>query len=52
GAGLAEALAPRCPELFAAALQSLAACPCKSGCPSCVGPGQDKATTLRLLQTC
>ncbi|MDR1256241.1 MAG: DEAD/DEAH box helicase, partial [Spirochaetaceae bacterium] len=39
GAGLAEALAPRCPELFAAALQSLAACPCKSGCPSCVGPG-------------
>jgi DEAD/DEAH box helicase domain-containing protein len=52
GAGLAEALAPRCPEMLAAVFRSLAACPCKSGCPSCVGPGQDKATALSFLEVC
>jgi DEAD/DEAH box helicase domain-containing protein len=34
GAGLAEALASRCSEMLATVLRSLAACPCKSGCPS------------------
>jgi DEAD/DEAH box helicase domain-containing protein len=52
GAGLAEALAPRCPEMLAAVFRSLAACPCKSGCPSCVGPGQDKSTALSFLEAC
>jgi DEAD/DEAH box helicase domain-containing protein len=49
GTGLSEALAPRCPEVLSAARQTLSACPCKSGCPSCVGPGEDKETALRLL---
>ena len=49
GTGLSEALFTRCPDIFAAAYQSLAACSCKSGCPSCVGPGEDKETALRFL---
>jgi DEAD/DEAH box helicase domain-containing protein len=52
GTGLAEALYTRCPEIFAAAGETLAACPCKSGCPSCVGPGEDKETALRFLKAC
>ncbi|MDR2445119.1 MAG: DEAD/DEAH box helicase [Spirochaetaceae bacterium] len=51
GIGLSEALFTRCHKIFAAAYQSLAACPCKSGCPSCVGPGEDKETAFRFLKT-
>jgi DEAD/DEAH box helicase domain-containing protein len=54
GIGLAEALHPRVGELLAGARGRLAACPCATGCPSCVGPeGQvgpkAKAHATRLL---
>ncbi|MDR2500835.1 MAG: DEAD/DEAH box helicase [Treponema sp.] len=51
GTGLAEALARRIDALFPAVYQSLAGCPCGAGCPSCVGPGGNKAGTFRFLQT-
>jgi DEAD/DEAH box helicase domain-containing protein len=50
GAGLAEALARRTTELFRAIYRALAECPCKNGCPSCVGPGENKTGTAVFLQ--
>ena len=38
GVGLAERLFDVLPDLLRLARESLAACPCRSGCPSCVGP--------------
>ncbi|MFV1958405.1 MAG: DEAD/DEAH box helicase [Planctomycetota bacterium] len=54
GIGLAEALHPRLPELLRGARARLGACPCREGCPSCVGPrGQvgprAKEVAVRLL---
>ncbi len=50
GTGLAEALALRAADLFAAALETTARCPCVKGCPSCVGAGSaDKAKTTEFL---
>jgi DEAD/DEAH box helicase domain-containing protein len=49
GTGLAEALAGKLPLLFKTALASLEACPCKDGCPACVGAGANKAATRHLL---
>ncbi|GHV85797.1 putative ATP-dependent helicase YprA [Spirochaetia bacterium] len=49
GTGLAEALAGKIRDVFAAARRAAADCPCAGGCPSCVGPESDKAGTLRLL---
>ena len=54
GIGLAEALHPRFPDLLAGSRDRIRACPCKDGCPSCVGPVQEvgpraKAIALRVL---
>jgi DEAD/DEAH box helicase domain-containing protein len=38
GIGLAERLFEVLPELLARGLETLEACGCRSGCPSCVGP--------------
>jgi DEAD/DEAH box helicase domain-containing protein len=51
GTGLAEALARRTGDIFAAAHRAALHCPCKQGCPSCVGPGENKAGTLRFLKS-
>ena len=51
GAGLSEALASRTAELFSAISQAGAECPCKEGCPSCVGPGENKAGTAVFLRS-
>jgi DEAD/DEAH box helicase domain-containing protein len=49
GTGLAEALSGKIAEVFAAAHRAVADCRCESGCPSCVGPGGDKAGTVEFL---
>jgi DEAD/DEAH box helicase domain-containing protein len=52
GTGLSEALSRRAGELFGVLLSVVDRCPCASGCPSCVGPGANKAAIadfLRLL---
>jgi DEAD/DEAH box helicase domain-containing protein len=41
GVGLSEALFRRHHDLFHAALQQLDQCPCRAGCPSCIGPAAD-----------
>lgn len=38
GIGLSEALEPRVLDLLTACRDRLDACPCRDGCPSCVGP--------------
>jgi DEAD/DEAH box helicase domain-containing protein len=38
GIGLAERIFQVLPDLLARGLETLAACACRSGCPSCVGP--------------
>jgi DEAD/DEAH box helicase domain-containing protein len=50
GTGLSEALAGRAEDLFRAIYEVIRRCPCKSGCPSCVGPGGNKAGTERFLK--
>ncbi|MDR2314459.1 MAG: DEAD/DEAH box helicase [Spirochaetaceae bacterium] len=49
GTGLAEALGQKIPRVFAAAAAAAARCPCRSGCPSCVGPGGNKQGTVDFL---
>ena len=50
GTGLAESLAGKAAELFAHAYRAVEHCPCKDGCPSCVGPGGNKRGTSELLR--
>jgi DEAD/DEAH box helicase domain-containing protein len=50
GTGLSEALARRVEDLFRASLRALERCPCKAGCPSCVGPGGNKGGTRAFLE--
>jgi DEAD/DEAH box helicase domain-containing protein len=50
GTGLSEALSRRAGELFSSVLRLVERCPCKSGCPSCVGPGGNKAGVREFLR--
>jgi DEAD/DEAH box helicase domain-containing protein len=50
GTGLAESLARRMEPLISAIREALGRCPCKNGCPSCVGPGGNKAAARALLE--
>jgi DEAD/DEAH box helicase domain-containing protein len=50
GTGLAEGLSRRTGRLFAAINDALFRCPCTSGCPSCVGPGGNKAQTEKFIK--
>ncbi|MCL2067772.1 MAG: DEAD/DEAH box helicase [Treponema sp.] len=50
GTGLAESLSRRAEALFSTIRGALLACPCKTGCPSCVGPGVNKAAAGELLK--
>ena len=38
GSGLSEALVNRLTEVLAAATDLVRGCPCREGCPSCIGP--------------
>ncbi len=54
GIGLAEALHPMFLDLLKGSRDRIAACPCRDGCPSCVGPVKEvgpraKAIALDLL---
>jgi DEAD/DEAH box helicase domain-containing protein len=49
GTGLAEALSRKIREVAAAAYRTASDCPCKSGCPSCTGPGGNKGGTVEFL---
>lgn len=40
GSGLAEALVSQLEAVLGAGLDLISACPCREGCPSCVGPRQ------------
>jgi DEAD/DEAH box helicase domain-containing protein len=50
GTGLSEALSRRVESLFPSIYQVVERCPCQEGCPSCVGPGGNKAGTLAFLR--
>lgn len=50
GTGLSEALARRTAELFRSISAAVERCPCKSGCPSCVGPGGNKQGAAEFLR--
>jgi DEAD/DEAH box helicase domain-containing protein len=51
GTGLAERIWEQQVVLLERALRLIRSCPCKAGCPSCVGPGEAsrKATAVELL---
>jgi DEAD/DEAH box helicase domain-containing protein len=50
GTGLTESLARRIEPLLAAIREALNRCPCKNGCPSCVGAGGNKAAVTEFLK--
>ena len=57
GIGFSEPLYRACQLLLARTRELIAACPCDSGCPSCVGPAGDKSerskeVALAILEHC
>ena len=50
GTGLAESLSQKIKELVHHVFFAVERCPCKDGCPSCVGPGGNKKGTANLLR--
>jgi len=50
GTGLTESLARRIQPLLRAILEAIERCPCKSGCPSCVGANGNKKATAQFLR--
>ena len=50
GTGLTESLSQNIDKLLRAILDAIHRCPCKNGCPSCVGPGGNKAAAEELLR--
>lgn len=50
GTGLAEALSERIQPLLAAVSEALENCPCRNGCPSCVGMQGSKSAAKELLK--
>jgi len=50
GTGLTENLSQRIEPLLRAILDALERCPCRNGCPSCVGPGRDKNAAKEFLR--
>lgn len=53
GVGLAEKAYEAHAELLRAVAARIAACPCASGCPSCVGPGTEaKGAAAAILRHC
>ncbi|MCL2834565.1 MAG: DEAD/DEAH box helicase [Treponema sp.] len=51
GTGLAESLAGHVKELFVSVYAAVKNCPCRNGCPSCVGPEGNKTATELFLKT-
>ena len=49
GTGLTESLVAKMESLLVAINGALARCPCKNGCPSCVGPGRNKEAANKLI---
>jgi len=49
GTGLTESLSGKLTLLLRAILEAIESCPCKSGCPSCTGPGGNKEAAHALL---
>jgi DEAD/DEAH box helicase domain-containing protein len=50
GTGLTENLSTRMDALLSAIFSALTRCPCKTGCPSCVGPAGNKSAARKLLE--
>ena len=56
GIGLSDGVYDQIDDLLAHAAELISACPCRSGCPSCIGPasgedGRAKEQVLRLIAT-